>query len=351
MESRRRRGIALFDDRVDRKAIMGLQAAQAAQAPAFCRWRAWGTTVVVGVLPAWHLARARAIVRSEIRAMDAACSRFAGGSELTVLNRSCGQWVQVSALLGEVLDVAVDAAEHTGGAVDPTTARSLELLGSTSEATAGDPGDPVLPLGGPPLPAGRWRSVHRHPSGRAVRLASGVHLDLGAIATALCADRAAAKVVEELGGGVMVHVGRDAAAAGTAPDGGWRVGIVDRSRGSSPEGDCIVVVRTGGVANACPSAPASLAGTPHCRTADLVTSLPTASVWRMVTVAASSCVDARIAVNAVTVWGDPAVHRLHRLGVSARLVTRHGEVLELGGWPDRPAAGCDGSGGIILATA
>jgi len=307
--------------------------------------------VVVGALPASNLDRARSIVQAEIRAVDTACGRFTEGSELTQVNQSDGQWVSVSSLLGEVIDVAVDAAEHSDGALDPTCARILEMLGPCS----GDPGrgwgDPRLPLGSASSPAGLWRSVTRHPSGRAVRLDDGVHLDLSVIANALCADHAAAKVTAELGGGVIVHLGGDVAANGSCPDGGWRVGVVDDGRGSSSAGDCMMGVRTGGVAHVC--CPERSVIGPDLRRCVVhpVNASAGDPVWNMVTVAAPSCVDARVAVTVAVVRGARAIPWLSRRGVSARLVRHRGEVLELRGRPDLLAAGANRSGRVVLATA
>jgi len=307
--------------------------------------------VVVGALPASNLDRARSIVQAEIRTMDAACGRFAAGSELTQVNQSDGKWVSVTSLLGEVIDVAVDAAEHSDGALDPTCARILEVLGPCSGDPGSGWGDPRLPLGSASSPAGLWRSVTRHPSGRAVRLDDGVHLDLSVIANALCADHAAAKIVAELGGGVIVHLGGDVAATGSCPDGGCRVGVVDDGRSSSPPDDCMMAVRTGGLAHACCPERSVIGPDLRCRVAHRVNTSAGDPAWKMVTVAAPSCVDARVAATVAVVRGARAIPWMSQRGVSARLVTHRGEVLELRGRPDLLAAGVNRSGRVVLATA
>jgi thiamine biosynthesis lipoprotein len=62
-------------------------------------------------------------------------------------------------------------------------------------------------------------------------------------------------------------------------------------------------------------------------------------VWRTVSVAASSCVDANTASTAAIVFGEDAPRRLEECGVSARLVRRDGRVVVIGGWPVEQALG------------
>jgi len=280
------------------------------------------------------LSRARKIVADEIRAIDAACNRFSAGSELSRLNRSDGAWTTVSSLLGEALEVALVAAERTDGAVDPTVGRALEVLGYDRDYDEVAAGDPALPLGGTPAPAGGWWNVGLHPSGRAARVPRGLHLDLGATAKALCVDRAAERAAGALGAGVLVAIGGDVAAAGPAPAGGWRMAVVEDVRSPGPGVDCVVAVRAGGVASSGTTARAWIrAGMALHHVIDPSTGWPASSAWRMVTVAAPSCVQANTAATAAVVWGEEALFRLPQLGLSARLVRTDGAVLELGGWP------------------
>jgi len=308
--------------------------------------------VLVGVVPERHVDRARALVQMEIQAVDATCARFSSTSELTKVNQSGGKWVPISSLLGQVIDAAVDAAESTGGAVDPTTSRMFEVLGPHPEHKRWSRSDCQVPLGGAFSPAGRWRTVDRHPSGRAVRLGPGVHVDLGAVASAFCVDRAAERVVAELGGGVMVRVGKDVAVAGAVPEGGWRVGVVDGIQNGRPVDECVVVLRTGGLAHVCPSTPASTRVTSRSFHVDeTAVSSRARPAWRAVTAVASSCMGARVAVDAAASWDDQAVSRLGQMGVAARLVGQHDEVVELGAWPDPLKLGYGGAREITRATA
>jgi len=73
---------------------------------------------------------------------------------------------------------------------------------------------------------------------------------------------------------------------------------------------------------------------------DPVTGEPAAPVWRTVTVAAATCVDANTAGTAAVVLGERAVPWLRSTGLPARLVALDGTVVRVGGWPpDSPAPG------------
>ena len=65
----------------------------------------------------------------ELDAIDLACSRFRPDSELQHLHEDAGRTVSVSPLLFDALAVAVDGAERSGGAVDPTVGNAIAALG------------------------------------------------------------------------------------------------------------------------------------------------------------------------------------------------------------------------------
>ena len=66
---------------------------------------------------------------AELEAIDLACSRFREDSELQMVHANAGRTVAVGDLLFEALDVALTAAERTGGAVDPTIGNAIAALG------------------------------------------------------------------------------------------------------------------------------------------------------------------------------------------------------------------------------
>ena len=148
--------------------------------------------------------------------VEAACSRLRPDAEIHGLTRAAGRMVRVSPLLGDLLAAALDAAESTDGAVDPTLGHVLTELGYDRD------------LAELPADAGRVRiTASRRASWRQVDLhqdragsPAGVELDLGATAKAFTADRCAGLVARRLGVGFLVALGGDVATAGGAPAGG-----------------------------------------------------------------------------------------------------------------------------------
>src|ERR1700682_5254469 len=66
------------------------------------------------------------------------CTRFDPTSEVMQLLGKVGQRVRVSTLLFEVAAFALDLAEQTGGAFDPTVGAALEQLGFDTNYRTGE---------------------------------------------------------------------------------------------------------------------------------------------------------------------------------------------------------------------
>ena len=71
---------------------------------------------------------------------------------------------------------------------------------------------------------------------------------------------------------------------------------------------------------------------------DPATGWPAGEVWRTVTAAAPTCVDANVATTAAIVLGAGAPRWLESRGLPARLVAPEGAVVVVGGWPDETSA-------------
>jgi thiamine biosynthesis lipoprotein len=296
------------------------------------QWPVWGTIARIVVTDPTATSKATAIVRSELAAVDAACSRFRPDSELGVACRS-GRTQTVSPLLAELVGAALEAARQTDGDVDPTVGAALQRLGYDRDFAAlrgfGYDRDFGAITGRRVAPAVRvfpspdWHAIRLRD--RALTVPSGMLLDLGATAKAVAADRAAARVAARLGVGVLVALGGDIATAGPAPDGGWRVLVQDR-----PEDPHCTVRMPAGTALATSSTAGRVWG-PFHHILDPRTGLPAPRVWRTVSVAAYSCLRANTLSTAAIVRGRRAPNLLS--GAPARLVTADGDVLRLGGWP------------------
>lgn len=312
------------------------------RAPVGAHWRALGTSIVLRVGEPGGLARAEAVVRRELEAIDRACSRFREDSELTALNRRAGATTRVSPLLGEALDVALRAAALTDGDVDPTIGRALELAGydrdyelldrdATGEPDAA-PAQRIPRVRVRSLPG--WQAVKLVARTGSVRLPAGVSIDLGASAKAWAADRAAAAAGSQCGCGVLVGVGGDIAAHGDAPDGGWEIFVTDDHRdGPSAPGE-MVTIRSGGLATSSTAVRRwNQGGRAMHHILDPATGEPVRETWRTVSVAAGSCADANTAATAAIVRAADAVPWLTRLGLPSRLVGWDGSVTKIAGWP------------------
>jgi thiamine biosynthesis lipoprotein len=289
------------------------------------QWETWGTVARIVVTDPAALADATALVRAELAAVDAACSRFRPDSELNAVCRSGGRPVTVSPLLADLVAAALEAARDTGGDVDPTVGGALCAVGYDRDfaALTGREVAPAVRV----FPTPDWTAVRLRD--RRLSVPAGVLLDLGATAKAAAADRAAALVALRLGVGVLVALGGDIATAGPGPDGGWRVLVQDRP------GDPRCVVRLpAGAALATSSTASRTWGRPGELLHHIVdprTGRPAPAVWRTVSVAAYSCLRANMLSTAAVVRGHRAPELL--AGVPARLVTPDLDVLRLGGWP------------------
>jgi thiamine biosynthesis lipoprotein ApbE len=310
------------------------------EAPAAADWRAIGTTVRLVVTDPARLEAGRRLLASYLAALDLACSRFREDSELVQAERAGGTPVRVSEVLADAVAVAVYAAEITGGDVDPTVATAMADLGYDRDFE-------LVAKDGPPI---RLRARHR-PSWRAVRLdlrsrtltiPDGIRLDLGATAKARASDRAALRLADRLGCGVLVGLGGDIAVGGKPPEGGWRVRVQDVTGhpDDPPSGPASVVAITGGgLATSGIAARRWRRGTITLHhILDPRSGLPVTPVWRTVSVAADSAFYANVASTAAIIRGEAAPAWLRSLGLPARLVAVDGTVRSVAGWPSEAPA-------------
>ena len=238
----------------------------------------------------------------------------------------------MSPLLFEAIEVALGAARRTGGAVDPTVGNAIAALGYDA-----DLGEVLSRPPAPPQALGTvagFAHVQTDPIDRSVRIPRGVRLDLGATAKALAADHAAASIARHLGHGALVSLGGDVAVAGSAPSGGWAVGIAQESSTPVDEVDQVVAITHGGLASSATTVRSWKSGdrTVHHivdpRTGDCAD-----PYWVLVSAAGPSCVEANVATTAAIVWGADALDRLPLFGLAARLVRFDGALFTVGGWP------------------
>jgi thiamine biosynthesis lipoprotein len=287
---------------------------------ASAQWQLWTTTMRLVVADGAALGRAMAMLQGFLADVEAAASRFRPDSEVSRIARSGSERHQVTPLLADMLRAALDAAAVTGGSVDPTIGTVLARLEATAPA-----------LQASTVRKATWRDVHL--DGQVLRLPPGTLLDLGATGKAFAADRSAERLADALGCGVLVSLGGDLRAAGPDPDEPWTVLVRDRV------GEPASLVDLGEArAVATSSSLHRAVGVEHAHhVIDPLTVRPVEPVWRTVSVAAESCIEANTWSTAAMVRGTAAPDVLAATGLPARLVATDGTVTRLGGWPDGAA--------------
>jgi thiamine biosynthesis lipoprotein len=298
------------------------------------RFEAIGTYVelVLHGTPA-ALGTAVRLLRAELAALDLACSRFRADSELMRVNAAGGRTVPVSPLLADLVAAAIRAAEQTGGDVDPMLGDSLVAAGYDGDF-ADLPADGAAVVPRPPR-AGAWREIELDQAAGTLRLPAGAALDLGAVAKAFAADRAADRIAAAAELGVLVNLGGDIALAGPPLPDGWPVRVTDRPvHRDDGRGDQVVHLHGGGLATSSTVVRQwRRGGSPYHHILDPRTGLPAEPVWRTVSVTAATCVDANTASTAAVVRGRPALDWLADVGLPSRLVEVTGQVHRIAGWP------------------
>lgn len=220
--------------------------------------------------------------RAELKAIrdlyeewDRVFSRFRSESELSAVNRRTERILEVSTLFARACEIALQAAEATGGLVDPTLGEAVEAAGYDRDfAELVDD----LPPPGPPRP-GRWPEVKL--VDRMLFRPAGLRLDLNGVVKGLAVDAAVAL----LPGDGFVSAGGDVAVRGGA--------VVELP------GHRSLLLRSGGIATSGSTTRRWLrGGESQHHLIDPRTGRPSDSCWAEVSVAAGSCIAADIAAKA-----------------------------------------------------
>lgn len=289
-------------------------------------WRRWSTDMHVVVTDPDALPTARAEIDAELDAVEAAASRFRPDSEVSTLAAAAGRPTPVSPLFAELLEAALGAAARTDGDVDPTVGAALIALGYDRDWD--QIGDDPARVGSVAVGA-HWSMVRLH--GGTVQVPEGVVLDLGATAKAVAADRCARRVHAVTDAGVLVNLGGDIATAGPPPQGGWRVLVRDDD--GEPESSVMIGSGSGLATSSTIRRRWRRGGAAIHHILDPRSCAPAEPVWRTVTVAAPTCLDANAISTAAVIRGWAALPWLRDVGMPARLVDQQRVVHTVGGWP------------------
>ena len=262
------------------------------------------------------------LLNDEVSRLDDLASRFRPDSELSAVNASPGQWVEVSWGFVTVLSACLDAAKSTQGLVDPTLGTAIKAAGydawagQNSQVSAG-------------RASGNWRGVGIRPGRRQaqVLIPAGTALDLGSVAKAWLADRLAT-AVSRSGFEVCANMGGDVRVIADDP---WTV-WADAELPGVP--DSAVELTNAGLATS---------GLGHRRWTgghhiiDPRTGASAQTPWHSVSVVAATAAGANAAATASLILGHAAPEWLRRQGLDARL-TGADELTSTGRWPLEVAA-------------
>jgi len=161
---------------------------------------------------------------SRIREIEDRMSMFLPDSDISRINAAAGiAPVQVHDDVFMVIERAVQIAELSGGAFDPTIGPLMDLWG----IKGANPGVPSQEEIDAVLPLVNWRNIELDRERRTVFLRSpGMELDLGGIAKGYAADETLAIIRAAQLERAIINLGGDAIMHGGRPDGSpWRVGL------------------------------------------------------------------------------------------------------------------------------
>jgi thiamine biosynthesis lipoprotein len=252
----------------------------------------------------------------EFHRLERMLSRFLPTSQLSQLNAS-GTLDAPSELI-EVVVLALDARERTGGRFDPTVHDAVVAAGY-------DRSFDDLALDGDPIAAGAACGGRITVDGRVITLEPGFRLDLGGIAKGYAADRACAMLAEV--GPCLVNAGGDVASRGTPEQGAWPIAV------EVPGAPLTLGLRSGALATS---------GRDHRRwrrgsvelhhLVNPASGLPAATGLLRVTAFAATAADAEDAAKTLLIAGEQAAAReADALRIPSVLITEDDRVVLAGG--------------------
>lgn len=181
----------------------------------------WSVKVVAGSVDP---GRIDAAIRRELEAVDAVASTWREASEVGRFNRAATTApLPASPALRLMVTQALDLAEASGGAFDPTILPLLGVYGFGPEASSAPPTAEALAAARARV---GWQKLTLTPDGALVKALPDLMLDLSALAEGVAVDRVA-EALEALGlTQFLVEVSGEISSRGRRPDGTlWRVGI------------------------------------------------------------------------------------------------------------------------------
>lgn len=187
-----------------------------------------GTTWSVGAVapPGVDEAALRAAVQAELDRIVAAFSPWERTSEISRFNAAPeGAWA-LSQLFWTVLDAAMDLADDTDGAVDPTLGALVDLWGFGPPGPRvghAVPDDAEIAAA---LAVSGWRGLRLNRDARAAVQPGGMKLDFSGIAKGHAVDRTSEALTRLGATSHLVEIGGEMKGRGVKPDGQpWWIGL------------------------------------------------------------------------------------------------------------------------------
>lgn len=191
-----------------------------------------GTSYTVSIVAKESEARALdGEVRTAIDEVNVAMSTYLPRSDVSRFNEApVDSWVAVSPMTAEVVSLALEVAEASDGAFDPTIGPLVNLWGfGPKETTDQVPSEEEIEAA---MAMVGWRAIEVDSTAHKLRKTEPRELDLSAIAKGYAVDQVADMLEARGINNYLVEIGGEMRFAGTKPEGeAWRVAI------ESPDGE------------------------------------------------------------------------------------------------------------------
>lgn len=163
-------------------------------------------------------------------------SRTVKGSDVWRINHGEGSPVRVCGDTAELLTIALEVCEKSGGALDITIAPASDLWDFKAD-------EPEIPDSGELSSAAELVDYTKLKlEGDMVTLPAGMAIDLGAVAKGYIADKAAEYLKEKGVESAILNLGGNVVALGRKPDGSkWSIGIQDPEKENGRAGYSVLV--------------------------------------------------------------------------------------------------------------
>lgn len=291
-------------------------------------FRAMNTAVLLAVEGAGGSDEGLRDTQAFIEGCERRFSRFLPESELSRLNRSAGDWHEVTDEMLELLILSRAYHDETGGLFDPAVLPDLKRAGyDVSMEEIRRRGDAGASEEGT-LPTPRFSTLELDTVGRRVRVPEGMQIDLGGIAKGWIVQEAAIRL-KAYGSAAAANAGGDMYFAGSPADGQpWSVELEDPR--DPMRTAAVLQLRDGAVVTSSVSKRVwTQQGVERHHIIDPRTGAPARADWLSVTVIARSAHLAEAYAKALLIGGQGELARflLQRPGIAVIAIDMNGQIL------------------------